>query len=112
MNGSLFRGGLALTMACAVWGGLYVVSKAVMAVWPPLPLVWLRFLMSACLMAFASLFFFIQPLTGTVSSHFFLGEVLTARLFAGGLLILVGVCGAVFSLPADQRQGLTPLDRV
>lgn len=50
LNSSMFRGGLALTTACAIWGGLYVVSKAVMNVWPPLPLVWLRFLMSACLM--------------------------------------------------------------
>ncbi len=51
MNGSLFRGGLAVTAACAIWGGLYVVSKAVMNYLPPLPLVWLRFLLSALLMA-------------------------------------------------------------
>ena len=59
--------------------------------------------------ATASLFFFLQPLSGTVLSHLFLGEAVTARLFAGGALILAGVCGAGFNRPGNGKR--PPLSR-
>ncbi|MDA8335402.1 MAG: EamA family transporter [Peptococcaceae bacterium] len=52
--------------------------------------------------SFASLFFFVQPLTGTILGHFFLGEPITGRFLAGGLLIAAGVLGAGLNLPGRE----------
>lgn len=39
----LLRGYLALAVAAAIWGGMYVVSKATLAYIPPFTLLWLRY---------------------------------------------------------------------
>ncbi|MGD0152588.1 MAG: DMT family transporter [Thermacetogeniaceae bacterium] len=39
-------GSIYLTLAATIWGGTYVASKAVLAVIPPLELVWLRYLVA------------------------------------------------------------------
>ncbi|CAB1129377.1 Permease of the drug/metabolite transporter (DMT) superfamily [Candidatus Hydrogenisulfobacillus filiaventi] len=45
------QGGLYAGLAAAIWGGMYVVSKAVLAVIGPLPLVWLRYVTALLLLA-------------------------------------------------------------
>ena len=39
-------GSLYLTLASSIWGGMYVVVKIVVAVIPPLELVWMRYLVA------------------------------------------------------------------
>ncbi len=39
-------GGLYLALAASIWGGMYVVSKVVLEVIPPLELVWLRYIVA------------------------------------------------------------------
>jgi len=41
-----YKGQLYLILAASIWGGLYVVSKVVLEVVPPLVLVWLRYLIA------------------------------------------------------------------
>lgn len=41
-----YLGPLYLTMASSIWGGMYVVSKMVLTVIPPLELVWIRYLVA------------------------------------------------------------------
>lgn len=50
-----------------------------------------------------SLFFFFQPLVGTVFGFLFLHEQITASFYLGGLLIIIGVFIAVMS-PIHQHQ--------
>lgn len=42
MKNTLF-GSIYLALAASIWGGMYVVVKVVVAVIPPLELVWLRY---------------------------------------------------------------------
>ncbi|AIF50501.1 DMT family transporter [Pelosinus sp. UFO1] len=41
-----YLGPMYLTLAASIWGGMYVVSKMVLAIIPPLELVWLRYLVA------------------------------------------------------------------
>lgn len=41
-----YLGPIYLTLAASIWGGMYVVSKMVLAIIPPLELVWLRYLVA------------------------------------------------------------------
>lgn len=41
-----YLGPLYLTLAASIWGGMYVVSKMVLTVIPPLELVWIRYLVA------------------------------------------------------------------
>lgn len=41
-----FLGPLCLALAASIWGGMYVVSKVVLTVIPPLELVWIRYLVA------------------------------------------------------------------
>jgi drug/metabolite transporter (DMT)-like permease len=43
---SRYLGSFYLTLAASIWGGMYVVSKIVLAVIPPLELVWIRYLVA------------------------------------------------------------------
>lgn len=43
MNGTKYLGALYLALAAGIWGGMYVVSKIVLASVEPLALVWLRY---------------------------------------------------------------------
>jgi drug/metabolite transporter (DMT)-like permease len=46
-------GALMLTLAASIWGGMYVVSKVVLNVVPPLALVWLRYVVALVALALA-----------------------------------------------------------
>lgn len=41
-----YRGPIYLTLAASIWGGMYVVSKIILAVIPPLELVWFRYVVA------------------------------------------------------------------
>ena len=41
-----YLGPICLTLAASIWGGLYVVSKVVLTVIPPLGLVWVRYVLA------------------------------------------------------------------
>ncbi|RIV24577.1 EamA family transporter, partial [Alicyclobacillaceae bacterium I2511] len=49
-------GPLYLALAASIWGGMFVVSKIVLAVVPPLALVWLRYLVALLALAIVGLF--------------------------------------------------------
>lgn len=42
-----YAGPVYLTIAASIWGGMYVVSKVVLDIVPPLELVWLRYLVAS-----------------------------------------------------------------
>ncbi|VBB07360.1 Hypothetical protein LUCI_2604 [Lucifera butyrica] len=46
-----YRGQVYLALAASIWGGLYVVSKVVLTVIPPLELVWLRYVIALAALA-------------------------------------------------------------
>ena len=48
---SSLRGAIALSLAAAIWGGVYVVSRVVLRTIPPVPLVTLRILMTLLVLA-------------------------------------------------------------
>ena len=41
-----YLGPLYLTLAASIWGGVYVVSKVVLAVLPALELIWIRYMIA------------------------------------------------------------------
>ena len=41
---NMLRGALYLSLAASIWGGMFVIVKIVIAVIPPVPLVWLRYM--------------------------------------------------------------------
>lgn len=47
MNHKKIIGALFLSVAASIWGGMFVVVKSVVAVIPPVELVWLRYLVAA-----------------------------------------------------------------
>ncbi len=55
MKNTLF-GSIYLTLAASIWGGMYVVVKVVVAVIPPLELVWLRYAVALLSLLILSLF--------------------------------------------------------
>lgn len=50
-----YLGPLYLTLAASIWGGMYVVSKIVLTVIPPLELVWLRYIVAFVALVIAGL---------------------------------------------------------
>lgn len=44
---SRYLGGLYMALAASIWGGVYVVSKIVLEKVPPLPLLWMRYLVAS-----------------------------------------------------------------
>lgn len=55
MKNTLF-GSIYLALAASIWGGMYVVVKVVVAVIPPLELVWLRYAVALLSLLILSLF--------------------------------------------------------
>lgn len=56
MNKNLF-GGLCLSIAASIWGGMYVVSKYVLNYVPPLTLLWIRYAIAVIVLFFAKNYF-------------------------------------------------------
>lgn len=107
-------GSLTVTTAATAWAFLFTLPPAVLEartrhfVLPQEPAVWLGVLyigfISTALAFYlwnrgferldantGALFFFVQPVSGALLGHWFLGEPLGWRLLAGGGLILLGV---------------------
>lgn len=81
-----FWGALYLGLAASIWGGMYVVSKVVLAVIPPFELVWIRYVVALAALVAASLL--------TKQSW-------RIRLRDLPLILVVGVIGYVISIWAQ-----------
>lgn len=80
-------GSIYLTLAASIWGGMYVVVKVVVAVIPPLELVWIRYLIAIVSLLIIG---FVTGQNWRIEKHYFL------------IIIAVGIIGNVLSIVAQE----------
>ncbi|MBU8918545.1 DMT family transporter [Bacillus sp. FJAT-29953] len=80
-------GSIYLTLAASIWGGMYVVVKVVVAVIPPLELVWMRYLVAIVALLIIG---FITRQKWGIEKRYFL------------LIIAIGVIGNAISIVAQE----------
>ncbi|MEH7494749.1 DMT family transporter [Neobacillus niacini] len=80
-------GSIYLTLAASIWGGMYVVVKVVVAVIPPLELVWMRYLVAIAALLIIG---FMTRQKWRIEKRYFL------------LIIAIGVIGNAISIVAQE----------